>query len=158
MENRWVNVPENSLIQYLRALIDPGSSQDAKYQVTDIAVLIDSGYANKIDAVHRILRSQLPGIATHASDTFPRNGIVVDRIDSFIGLDAGVCIFILSSKGEDRIIADPRYRVFLASRATHRAVFVLSRIDIVFAERMKFDRFHEFDVNMASKLLINLKI
>ncbi len=39
------------------------------------------------------------------------------------------------------MIEDPRCRVFLASRATHRAVFVVSKIDAVFAERMKFDRF-----------------
>ncbi len=158
IKNVWRNVSDNGLVQYLRPLmIYPNSSVDTKYQVTDVAVLLDGGYTDdEVCVIHRILRTQLPGITTHGSDKFPRDGIVVDRIDSFIGLDAGVCIFILSSMGEDRIIGDPRYRVFLASRATHRAVFALSSIDTAIAESMKFDRFHVHDISMVSILLNNI--
>ncbi len=143
MRNLLKNVPENSLAQYLRPLlVHSGLSPEAKYQVTDIAVLLDAGYTDgQIVDIRQILGSQLPGITTHASDKFLREGIVVDRIESFIGLDAGLCIFLLSPTLEHRIVEDPCYRVFLASRATHRAVFVVSKIDAAFAESMKFDRF-----------------
>ncbi len=142
MENLWNNVPENALARYLRRiLVHAGASPDATYLVTDVAVLLDAGCGNdKIEAIGQILRRQLPGIITQASDKFPREGIVVDTIDSFAGLDAGLCIFLLSPQGE-KDIEDYRYRVFLASRATHKAVFVVSKIDAAFAKYMKFDRF-----------------
>ncbi len=148
MKNLWRNVLENSLVQYLRQLlVHTNSSLDAKYQVTDVAVLLDNGFTtDKVDTIHQILRTQLPGITTHASDKFPREGIVVDRIENFIGLDAGLCMFLLSPRGEQQIIEDPRFRIFVASRATPKAVFVVSKIDAAFAEKLKFDR---FDISMV---------
>ncbi len=143
MHNLWTNSAENSLVHYLRpVLLLTPSSMEAKYQVTDVTILLDGGYTgDKVDDIHRILREQLPGVSTHASDKFPRDGIVVDRIESFIGLDAGLCIFLLSPILEHRISENSRYRIFLASRATHKAVFVVSKIDAAFAESMKFDYF-----------------
>ncbi len=140
MEKLWENVPENGLVRYLRPLMGhTTSSGHTKYQSTDVAVLLDDGYADhRIGAMQQILQAQLPGITTHASDKFPREGIVVDRIENFIGLDAVRCVFLLSSK--QRITEDPRYTIFLASRATHEAVFVVSKIDDPFAKCMKFDR------------------
>ncbi len=143
MENLWTNVPENSLVEYLRPLLVlNSSSQDTKYQVTDVAVLLDAGYTDgEIVVIQQILQAQLPRISTHAADKFPREGIVVDRIESFIGLDAGLCIFLLSSEGKHHIIAKSGYRVFTASRAISKAVYVVSEIDPAFAHALKFDHF-----------------
>ncbi len=143
MSNIWSNGPESSLVKYLRPLlIHSSSSLKAKYKATDVAVLLDIGYTDdKIDAIRQILRDQIPRITTHGCDKFPRDGIVVDRIESFFGLDAGLCIFLLSPDGTQRITHDTHYRVFLASRATQQAIFVVCKIDSAFAESMKFDRF-----------------
>ncbi len=139
MGNLWGNGPENSLVRYLLPIFaHTSSSWDITYNATEVAVLLDAGYTDeKIETINQILRAQLPGVTTHVSDKFPREGIVVDRIESFIGLDAGLCIFLLPSKGEQQIIEDPRYRIFLASRATHKAVFVVSKIDAAFAEKIE---------------------
>ena len=143
MENLWTNVSENDLVRYLHPVLfyAGASPKTAKYHVTDVAVLLDAGYDNdNIEAIGQVLQKQLPGVSTHAADKFPREGIVVDTIDSFAGLDAGLCIFLLSSQGEKNI-TDYRYRVLLASRATHKAVFVVSKINADFVKHMKFDRF-----------------
>ena len=146
MENLLLNDPNNSLVQYLRRLLISTSQRaDAKYQATEVAVLFDAEYpAVDIDKIRDILQTHVgPQITTQASEEFPRFGIVVDRIDSFIGLDAALCIFLLSPTATEPhlTINNPRYRVFLGSRATRQAVFVVPKIDAELAQYMKFDCF-----------------
>ncbi len=139
MENMLDNHGDNDLIQYLRPLLD------TRYQVTDVVVLLDSTYTDDdIKAVHHILQSHLPRVSTHSSTTFPRQGIVVDRVERFAGLDAALCIFLLSigtASNRDATIENPRYRIYLASRATDKAVFIVPRIDADLVQHMKFDYF-----------------
>ncbi len=130
---------DNGLVKFLRPLLH------TRYQVTDVAVLLDSGYTeDDINAVHKVLQNHLPRVTTQSSKTFPRVGIVVDRVETFAGLDAALCIFLLSvgkEKDLDATITNPRYRVYLASRATHKAFFIVRRIDAEFVQHMKFDHF-----------------
>ncbi len=155
MDNLWSNVRDNSLVEYLNPLlVHTSSSSDAKYQVTDVAVLLDSGYTNyEIGVIREILQTQFWGLTTQSSDIFPREGIVVDRIETFLGLDAGLCIFLLSPArmvAAHEAISNPHYRVFLASRATHKAVFAVSKIDVELVRNMKFDC---FDVSIVCEFL-----
>ncbi len=138
MVNPLHNHGDNGLVQYLLPLLD------TRYQVTEVAVLLDSGYSDDdVDAVHQILQSHLQRVTTQSSVKFPRTGIVVDRVERFAGLDAALCIFLLSETvtNQEATIKNPRYRVYLASRATHRAVFVVPSIDADLAHDMKFDHF-----------------
>ncbi len=146
LENLWDNSRTNGLVQYIRPLLVlPGSSEDGKYLAKEVAVLLDSGHsASHVDTIGHILDTQLSPIAIQASDMFPRKGIIVDKIDSFVGLDAPLCIFLLSaeeSTNSNERIDNMRYRVFLASRATQKAVFVVSKIDTELIQCLKFDRF-----------------
>ncbi len=139
MENLLDNLCSNPLVQYLRPLLD------TRYQITDIAVLLDSTYSDdNIDTVHQVLQSHIPKVTTQSSATFPREGIIIDRVETFAGLDAALCIFLLSTgtaTNQDATIANPQYRVYLASRATHKAVFVVPRIAADVVHHMKFDYF-----------------
>ncbi len=146
MQSLLLNDPDNSLVQYLRPLLLPTSSRaDARYQVTEVAVLFDSEYpAAFIEQIRNIMQSHLgQRIVTQTSEDFPRVGIVVDRIDTFLGLDAALCIFLLSPTGATPhfTMDNPKYRVFVGSRAIQKAVFVVPKIDADFAQRMKFDHF-----------------
>ncbi len=143
MENLWDNSPENGLVQYLRPLLSVASpNTDTKYLVTEVAVLFDAGYTStEMDGIAKTLETQFPRILTQSSEKFPRKGIVVDRIQSFVGLDAALCIFIHSALKLDETIHSHRYRVFLASRATQKAVFVVPQIDKEVVHHMKFDHF-----------------
>ncbi len=133
------NSSSNDLVQYLRPLLG------TRYQVTDVAVLLDSSYTDhNICNVHEVLRSHLPRVATHSAAKFPREGIIVDRVERFAGLDATLCIFLLSygtATNPEATIENARYRVYLASRATHKAVFIVPRIDADCVRHMKFDQF-----------------
>ncbi len=147
-EHLWDNSHENSLVQYLSPLlIDPmpRASLDGAYHVTDIAVLLDAGYTTSdINGIGNILQTQFSRVTIQTSDKFPRTGITVDSIENFIGLDAPLCIFLLSvgrTVNPDKTIANPRYRVFLASRATQKAVFVVPSIDATVLQWMKLDQF-----------------
>ncbi len=139
MENPLEKSSYNALVQYLRPLLY------TRYQVTDVAVLLDSDYTGAdINTIHWILQSHLPRVTTHSAATFPRRGIIVDRVERFSGLDAALCIILLSvgaDANQDANIANPRFRVYLASRATHKAVFVVRKIDAEVVQRMKFDNF-----------------
>ena len=146
LENLWDNSHQNGLVQYLRQLlILPASSGDGNYHATQVAVLLDCGHSTSdVDTIRNILETQLSPIVIHASDMFPRKGITVDKIESFVGLDAPLCIFLLSSERStdpNEGIVNMRYRVFLASRATQKAVFVVSKIDADLIRHLKFDRF-----------------
>ncbi len=146
LENLWDNSRKNGLVQYLRQLLAlSGSSDDGRYHATQVAVLLDSGFSTSgVDTIRHILETQLSNIVIQASDMFPRKGITVDKIESFVGLDAPLCIFLLSAEGSinpNESIANMRYRVFLASRATQKAVFVVSKIDAELIQCLKFDRF-----------------
>ncbi len=146
LENLWDNSPQNGLVQYLHPLLHlPGPSVDGRYHATQVAVLLDSGFSTSdVDTIRHILKTQLSPIVIQASHIFPRKGITVDKIESFVGLDAPLCIFLLSTKRStdpNECIANMRYRVFLASRATQKAVFVVSKIDTEFIQCLKFDHF-----------------
>ncbi len=157
LQNLWDNSPGNGLVQYLHPLLVlPGSSTDGRYYSTQVAVLLDSGHsASHVDNMGHILETQLPHISIQTSGRFPRRGIVVDMIENFVGLDAPLCIFLLSaeSSNPDSVITNSHYRVFLASRATQKAVFVVSKIDAQLIQCLKFDR---FPVSTQFPLLSNI--
>ncbi len=146
LEKLWDNSHVNGLVQYLQQLlVRSGSSADGRYYATQVAVLLDSGHSSSdVDTIGHILKRQLSHITVQTSDKFPRKGITVDKIDSFVGLDAPLCIFLLSAERStslNEVITNTRYRVFLASRATHKAVFVVSKIDPELIQCLKFDYF-----------------
>ncbi len=172
MGNIWTQGPDNELVHYLKSLLFPEDHQKCpRYMVTDVAVLLDVDYTEiHLNLCREILQSQFPEIAVQTSGDFPRVGIVVDTADSFVGLDASVCVFILLSNSQtdseniysststptqydpgrrqsvsdiqsESTLNNPRYRVYLASRATHKAVFIVPEIDANLIQTMKFDRF-----------------
>ncbi len=159
MTNMWIDSPENGLALYLRSL---GITE--AYNPTEIAILLDSEYTQcHVADCRNILARQISNVVTHGADVFPRTGIVVDFVDSFLGLDTLVCVFILSNTHKKatqegplaslkkvffswntepkRSIYNPRYEVFLASRAIHKAVFVVPEIHSDLVQQMKFDQF-----------------
>ena len=116
------------------------------YAAKDIAVLIDTDSPNPdVWRCRQMLREYIPDVDIHSATTFPRTGIVVDCLDSFHGLDAGVCFYVLSSgrvkERDTRSIYNPKYLAFLASRAIHKAVFLVPKLDAKVFREMLFDCF-----------------
>ncbi len=149
--NLWEDTPENGLVVYLRSL--------RAYNPTEIAILLDPHYAgDEIEQCKLVLANHIPDFRFQRADIFPRSGVVVDCVERFIGLDAAVCVFVLSHKQTrkrsvhpfrkcfqigsnvpDMSIYNPRYEVFLASRAIYKAVFVVPEINEDIVHQMKFD-------------------
>ncbi len=137
--NIWANTARNDLVRYIHSML-------LYYEPPEIAVLLDNLQASKTIGQYRhLLEEHMPGTTFQSAADFPRRGIIVDSVDSFLGLDAPLCIFILPSTSGDvktvRTLANPHYRAFLASRATHNAVFMVPEINAELAEHMKFDHF-----------------
>ncbi len=152
----WDVSPDNGLVVYLRSLLFSDI-----YNPTEIAILFDPTYTpDEIEKCKDILARQVPNVVVHSAGVFPRTGVIVDSVDSFLGLDSVVCVFILSdthrmkssghplgkflerrSTRRTRSIYNPRYEVFLASRAIHKAVFAVPEMHGDLVHQMKFDKF-----------------
>ncbi len=154
MSNIWESSSDNDLVVYLRSLLLYGN-----YRQSEVAILFESSYSpDKIQHCKDIVAENVPSATVHNADMFPRTGIIVDSVDSFLGLDASVCVFILSNTRKTSIhplsrifqrrtmqsemnMYNSRYVVFLASRAIHKAVFVVPEIPEELVHHMKFDHF-----------------
>ncbi len=157
MTNIWLHSPENDLVNYLRNV-----PVDDTYKLTEIAILLDPTYtSDQIEECRNILREHMPKSSVQSASVFPQRGVVVDSVGSFLGLDAPLCVFILpsiyaphkrKSPFLERLIrrdytetaasiCNPCFKVFMASRATHKAVFVVPRIDADIVKELKFDLF-----------------
>ncbi len=149
MDNLWENSPENGLVLYLRPLLAlNGPKTHTTYLNNEVALLFDAGYTSSaIASIAKTLGTQFPRISTQTAEMFPRTGIVIDKIQTFMGLDATLCIFVMSAVSVDRprntdeTIYNYRYRIFLATRATQKAVFIFPKIDTDVVQCMKFDYF-----------------
>ena len=150
----WENSQDNALVVYLHNLLSV-----EKYNQSEVAILLESEYlAHDIQLCKEIIEERVPRVTVQSADTFPRTGVIVDFVDSFLGLDASVCVFILSYtqvtsvRQRRKIFArtkvhcqlnmyNPRYEVYLASRAIHKAVFVVPKLHDELVHQMKFDKF-----------------
>ncbi len=151
---------ENDIVEYLHDI-----RMSETYKLTEIAVLLDPSFTeDHIERFRAFLREHLPNSGVQSASIFPRNGVVVDSVNSFVGLDAPLCVFILPccfcprktkvstilfqgfliKKRKTKINArtsNPHFLVFMASRATHRAVFVGPTMDADIVKELKFDLF-----------------
>ena len=154
MTNLWQDSRNNDLVVYLHSLLFCEN-----YSQSEVAILLESSYTtDEIERCKRLLAAYIPIASFQSADVFPRTGVVVDSVDSFLGLDANVCMFILSNTRKPHVhplkrifrqgnveseknIYNPRYEVFLASRAIHKAVFVVPQLHEELVRQMKFDDF-----------------
>ncbi len=152
IQSLWTNSPDNELVVYLCSLLAE------RYSQSEVAILLESSYKpEQIHQCKQIITENAPSITVQSAEIFPRTGVIVDSVDSFIGLDASVCVFILSNTRITPVhplrrflrwltsecemnMYNPRYEVFLASRATHKAVFVVPELHEGLIQQMKFDR------------------
>ncbi len=159
MSSIWANNINNDLAVYVRSLL-----LSENYSPSEIAILLEPHAPDKIEKCKQILADYVPDITVQSAAVFPRTGVIVDVVDAFIGLDACVCIFILSNarkesarhparsfqrrtRQQEMNMYNPHYEVFLASRATHKAVFVVPELHEDLVQQMKFN-FDHFQVCM----------
>ena len=148
IKNVWLSADGNELVLYLRSMMCYG-----RYQPNEVAVLLDTTYTrDQILRCKDILEKEMQEVRFQCASTFPRTGIIVDTVESFLGLDASLCVFILPTQSFSKqqrsgdneygpTLDNPHYRVYLASRATNKAVFVVPNIDANTVLQMKFDKF-----------------
>ncbi len=149
MPNIWENSPDNDLVVYLRNIC-----MSETYDRREIAVLLDPSYtSDQLEECRTILREQLHGTGIQSARVFPRRGVIVDSVGSFVGLDSTLCVFILSHKIQSSIprkkrsqsgkvdIYNPHFKVFMATRATHKALFVLPVLVAEIVKQLNFDQF-----------------
>ncbi len=173
MPSLWKNSPDNDLVVFLRSLL---SSEN--YRQSEVAILFESSFSpDRIQQCKKIVEENIPRVILQSADLFPRRGVIVDNVNSFLGLDASVCVFILSNTSKKSVhqlrtmfnlpeletnMYNPRYEVFLASRAIHKAIFVVPELHKDLVQQMKFDRFQVcaftmYDVVMSISLWFNCK-
>ncbi len=154
----WEDSAKNDVVQFVSTVSSPKrimAGMVSAYRLQDIAVLVDTDNTLRDILLYRkLIHQHIPNAVVQSASVFPRTGIIVDSVDSIEGLDSMVCLFVLSSsriqrKGflgkllgtwdSCRTIANPQYRTFLVSRATHKAVFLLPLLDASVFKSMMFD-------------------
>ncbi len=166
-------IPMSRLWTELRSLLLSGN-----YSQSEVAILLESSYTPfQIQHYKHSLAKLDSSITVQSADIFPRTGVIVDSVDSFIGLDAIVCVFILSNTRKTSLhhprkfvqrrttvcemnMYNQRYEVFLVSRAIHKAVFVVPELSEDLVHQMKFDTFPVciYNVEVIKFLLICFKL
>ncbi len=161
MKHVWKDSPRNDLANYIRNI-----TMAETYKLTEIAVLLDPSHTiDQIDKCRSLLKTHIPDRGIQSAEVFPREGVVVDSVTSFLGLDAPLCLFILQKKPSflkrlfkrrvpksDARLSNPCFKVFMASRATHRVVFVVSALDVELVKQLKFDVFEVPEELVSSRI------
>ncbi len=145
--NILADTRQNSIVTEVFKLTEkkPFPLDSRGYIMSDISILLDTDNTEQdIRHLRDIIQTQIPNIKVITACDYPRDGIAVDEIDNFYGLDSRVCFFVLSSSrikadGGPRNISNPRYRAFLASRAVEKAVFFVPKLDVDVFKTLLFD-------------------
>ncbi len=145
--NFRINTLHNNIVTEVFKLTEkkPFPLDSRGYIMSDISILLDTDNTEQdISHLRDIIQAHIPGNKVLTASDYPRDGITVDGIDSFHGLDSRVCFYVLSSSriqgdGISRSISNPRYRAFLASRAVEKAVFFVPKLDIDVFKTLLFD-------------------
>ncbi len=165
---------DNVFVKHIRDAtgITPNLPPNHKqYSMCDIAILVDTMRTGEdILGCKRLMEKYVPGSSVQTASKFPRKGVVVDSVDSFGGLDAAVCFFVLAPSRMERkskftkflrcneghrSIYNPKYTAFLASRAIHRAVFVLPELNFEVFKTLLFDSFTPQVSTCVQNILVN---
>jgi hypothetical protein len=114
--------PTSSLLVYVRNILELKSPY--QYSVMDLAILV--GGSNQASADRRaefyitLFRTHLPDMQPqHANH--PINGLIIDTVENFAAQDSPCVIFVVpDEEAMKRVLDHPRYRTYVASRATLR--------------------------------------
>ncbi len=162
MSSLWENKPDNDLV-YLRSLLDSGN-----YSQSEVAILLESSYTtDKIQKCKQI-------IAEHVSNIIVQSSEVFRGFCGSLSWSGCQCLCVPSLKYMEKVgpsrrrifqrktiecetnIYNPRYEVFLASRATHKAVFVVPKLHKDLVHHMKFDLFEVCGRNLSLEKVLKL--
>ena len=145
--NIWTDTRQNNILAEVFKLTEkkPFPLDSRGYIMSDISILLDTDNTDRdIRHLRHIIQNHIPNIKVITACDYPRDGITVDEVDSFYGLDSRVCFYVLSSsriQGDTgtRSISNPRYRAFLASRAVEKTVFFVPKLDVDVFKTLLFD-------------------
>ena len=126
--NPWKDSGDNDLIQLVTKLIT--QQGEHRYELRDIVLLVDDTDPQVAEKLRRIFSTH-SAFSTCQAFNIPHSGLVVDLVDEFIGMEAQVCIVILSN----HMLHNMKYRIFTASRGIMRTELVF--VDDISADLVK---------------------
>jgi hypothetical protein len=137
----------NELVALVRELIDSKAllrGQSGVYPPSEVAILVDTP-DSEADAqcFRRILLNQYPESRPQDACLYPIQGIRIDLLDDFMGLDSNVCICLpRMKKGSKKkpSFDNPKYRNYVASRGIFRVIFLTeAEFDADVVQHMQLD-------------------
>ena len=135
----------NPVLQVTAQLLQNTSASGHVYQRHDIAILVDAdgkGHADgEVKKLLDIFHQHLPDLNAQRATVVPVQGVVVEELCNYSGLDAKACICVLASKSQSAIsqLDNYKYKLFVASRGIYRVTFLVRgnvRSDVL--QQMKF--------------------
>ena len=141
----FTNHENNPVLQVTAQLLQNTSASDHVYQRHDIAILVDAdgkGHADgKVRKLLEIFHQHLPDLNAQRATVVPVQGVVVEELCNYSGLDAKACICVLASKSQAarNQLDNYKYKLFVASRGIFRVTFLVRgnvKSDVL--QQMKF--------------------
>ena len=144
----------NGIYQLVRDIIC-NKDREYQYEPEDIAILVDTADSSEYAAqLLEIMKHAPVDIIAHDAGRYPVEGIVIDTLDNYSGLDARLCIIITREPiGTFHLnsLDNPRYKAYCASRAIDRVVFVTDTgMDITKAEQMGLDNLPQVSIRSCA--------
>ena len=127
--NPWKDSADNDLIQLVTKLIT--QQGEHRYELRDIVLLVDDTDPQAATTLRQIFCTH-SAISTCQAFDVPHQGLVVDLVDEFIGMEAQVCIVIFPNYYRSH---NMKYMIFTASRGIMRTELVF--IDDISADLVK---------------------
>jgi hypothetical protein len=117
-----LNNQENGLLHHVKSLLqDSVDPRQQHYTSRDIAILVDS--KGEKDMFQNIFKEANFEVQ-HVID-FPVEGMIIDLVDNFIGLESRVVIYVIPTENRFRDHSQQsKYRIAIASRGVDRVDFL----------------------------------
>ena len=142
IHNPWKDSADNDMIQLVTKLIT--QQGEYRYELRDIVLLVDDTDAQAATKLRHIFSTH-SAISTCQAFDVPHQGLVVDLVDEFIGMEAQVCIVIFPSNHRSH---NMKYRIFAASRGIMRTELVfMADISADLVNNMAFSNLAEAEVS-----------
>ena len=134
----WEDSADNDLIQLVTKLIT--QQGEHRYEAKHIVLLIDDTGPQAATKLRDIFSTH-SAISTCQASDIPHQGLVVDLVDEFIGMEASVCLVVFPTTHRSH---NMKYRIFAASRGIMRTeLLFMDDISADFVKTMAFTNLAE---------------
>ena len=129
---------EDSVNNGVLLLVKDLLQNERAYEANDIIILVGgqsegengdeaSSALDQAAALRYIFKKNMPDVPVHSASDVPHQGIAIDTVDAFMGMEGAVCLALMPESSDKRSHRNMHYRLFAASRGITRVELILCK-------------------------------